>query len=189
MAIYTITSGAYDSYRILVRVQSTTYDEKPIKELKQEFDSLYYPAQMVVSPRNSSWGIWESVQATTIAHQSCLKVGLKGNNLAECFVDWLISVKKFVRLKSDEFYVDWQVMTKLKDAIKARFADTYELTDLITLPDGSQVGQGRCRLTSSRLSFKFSDNKVTIIDSVVYDLLEREASLLIFTQKMAGGKK
>ena len=100
---YTITSGSYDSYRILARVRGP---ETPA------LSTLYkaFCEQFGVNPRQGSMSasqLYSRILSFGAAKERANKAGfgLRGS-WAEAFLDWLIQTRQFEKIDACEFHID-----------------------------------------------------------------------------------
>ncbi len=95
---YTITSGIYDSYRIVTRVEG---NQRPaLSTLHRQFSDTYMPLINRFDRTDNKF--WELRQES----REKLKADGYSTSFASAFVEWLIKCHGFTELKSDEFWVD-----------------------------------------------------------------------------------
>lgn len=99
---YTITTGQYDSYKIVAQIEGAA---KPaLSTLYKEFELIAFRGEPLQKD-NTAEAIRANINRTYHAHNRLHMQGYKGDNLAELFIDWLVKEHGFKTTVKDEFYV------------------------------------------------------------------------------------
>lgn len=109
---YTITYGAYDSYRISAQVEGAATPALPkLYLLFLEFAGLTIEDIRVKFTDKHNNVTKEAYDNFSAAYDKRAKAqkrlkaqGYTGDNLTELFIDWLIKDRNFTLLKSNEFH-------------------------------------------------------------------------------------
>lgn len=100
---YTITTGSYDNFRIVARIEG---EAKPaLSTLKKEFDTQFRfpapPRKTFASASDIVTFIGDKLDAEHRARNS----GLEGNGRAELFIDWLVRNHGYTALEDREVWI------------------------------------------------------------------------------------
>lgn len=105
---YTITSGNYETYRIVAQLLGPTSPD--IHDLYQEFKSKYFPyyKNYEVFPKDAA-GLRDYNRNSDYKYEVIKKLksfGYEGESLSMLFVSWLKLDKNFEELNSNEYWVE-----------------------------------------------------------------------------------